>query len=51
MAGLRELLDASDGANKAVMSLKRRPNAQRLPVITLLNWVITLDLYKDDMEH
>lgn len=52
MAGLRELLDASDEANRAVINLKRRLNARRLPVITLLNWVITLDLYKDhDMEH
>lgn len=34
--GLRELLHASEGAN--------RPDAHSTPVITLLNWIITLDL-------
>lgn len=27
--------------NRAVMSLKRGPNARSMPVITLLNWIIT----------
>lgn len=44
MAGLRELLDAGEGANRAVISLNRAPNGHSMPVITLLTWIITLDL-------
>lgn len=44
MTGLREPFDASEGANTAVISLNRDPNVHSTPVITLLNWIITLDL-------
>lgn len=40
-ASLWELLGAGEGADGVDRSLNRGPYAHSMPVITLLNWIIT----------